>query len=118
MPSKKQRAVVAPVVLPHSATAGVTLRWQRAVATSYGIGDGFLGGHLACGGRLDNVALVVAHRSLPCGTRVTFRFRGHVVSAVVRDRGPWVAGRTWDLGPAVARALHFNGLSVVEWRLP
>lgn len=89
--------------------------WLRAIASSYGIGDGFLGKHMACGGALTSDDLTVAHKTLPCGTRVTFRFRGHVVTATVRDRGPYVAGRTWDLGPALARALHFNGLGVVEW---
>jgi Lytic transglycolase len=93
-----------------------TLPWQRALATSYGIGDGYLWRHMACGGRLTPTARVVAHRTLPCGTRVTFRFRGHTVTATVADRGPYVAGRTWDFGPAVARALHFDGLDWVTWR--
>lgn len=102
---------------PCSVVIGTLEPWRRAVATSYGIRDGYLWRPLACGGRLTPTAMVVAHRSLPCGTQVTFRFRGHVVEAVVRDRGPYVAGRTWDLGPAVAKALRFDGLDWVEWRL-
>lgn len=95
--------------------------WQRSVASSFGINDGYLWGHLACGGRLTPTAMVVAHRSLPCGTRVVLRFRGRTVVATVADRGPFCCGmpysRTWDLSPGVARALKFDGLDWVEWRL-
>lgn len=109
--------------------------WTTVVASSYGIGDGFLGGHLACGGRLDTKTLVVAHKSLPCGTKVQLRFSRSgtyygpgcthsggrttcVVTATVRDRGPYVRGRTFDLGPAVSHALHFTGLGSIGWRRP
>lgn len=95
--------------------------WRHVLASSYGFSDGYFGGPLACGGRLDATTLVVAHRTLPCGTRVELTFwRGHrswTVVAVVRDRGPFVAGRVFDLGPKVARDLHFSGLGYVEWRL-
>lgn len=116
----RPRATVAPrspkpAAVGSTPTAVATRTWLRAIASSYGIGDGFLGKHMACGGSLTADDLTVAHKTLPCGTRVTFRFRGHVVTATVRDRGPYVAGRTWDFGPAVARALHFDGLDVVEW---
>lgn len=97
--------------------------WITVTATTYGIGDGFLGGHLACGGKLDLVALVVAHRSLRCGTKVEINYRGRTVKATVRDRGPYccplycsVCSRTFDLGPAVSRALRFGGLGLIRWR--
>lgn len=112
-PRRSMTRRVRPRVAPPVVTANL---WNTAIASEYGNGDGFLGGHLACGGRLDAFTFVVAHKWLPCGTRVTFAFRGRVVTATVRDRGPYVAGRTWDFGPAVARALHFPGLGIVAWR--
>ena len=55
----------------------------------------------------------VANRSLPCGTRVTFRVGGRSVNAVVDDRGPFVSGRDWDLNQNTAAALGFGGVGVV-----
>ncbi len=97
--------------------AGVVPVWHTALASSYGINDGFSGGHMACGGRLDTITMTVAHRTLRCGTKVQIRFRGHTVTARVEDRGPWVRGRDFDLGPAVARGVHFNGLGIIQWRI-
>jgi hypothetical protein len=49
----------------------------------------------------------VAHKTLRCGTRVRVCYRGRCVRAVVRDRGPYVPGREWDLDVRVQRALVF-----------
>jgi rare lipoprotein A (peptidoglycan hydrolase) len=54
----------------------------------------------------------VANKKLPCGTHVRFWRAGHTVTAVVDDRGPYVAGRTWDLDERTARRLHFRGIGV------
>jgi rare lipoprotein A (peptidoglycan hydrolase) len=71
------------------------------------------GGPLGCGGTLGYDSLVVAHKTLPCGTKVRVRYRGHVVTATVRDRGPYVGGREFDLAGAVARRLGFNGVGTI-----
>jgi rare lipoprotein A (peptidoglycan hydrolase) len=54
----------------------------------------------------------VANKKLPCGTHVKFWRDGHSVTATVDDRGPYIAGRTWDLGQRTARRLHFQGVGV------
>ena len=54
----------------------------------------------------------VANKKLPCGTHVRLWRNGHSVTAIVDDRGPYVAGRTWDLDEHTARALHFKGIGV------
>ena len=54
----------------------------------------------------------VANKRLPCGTHVKFWRAGHSVTAVVDDRGPYIAGRTWDLDEHTARRLHFKGIGV------
>jgi hypothetical protein len=69
---------------PPAASAASTCtaaRWRRGTA------PGLYGGHLACGGRLSPGTLGVAHKSLPCGTRVTLRHRGRTVRVRVVDRG-------------------------------
>jgi hypothetical protein len=71
------------------------------------------GGHLACGGTMTSGTLGVANKSLPCGTMVTFRYRGRSVRVPVIDRGPYVGGREWDLSGAAARRLGFGGVGTV-----
>ncbi|CAL8093106.1 unnamed protein product [Orchesella dallaii] len=53
----------------------------------------------ACGEGFDRYALKVAHKTLPCGTRLRVRNtqNGQTVDVVVNDRGPFVAGRILDL---------------------
>ncbi len=71
------------------------------------------GGSLACGGWLTSTMLGVANRTLPCGTLVTLRYDGHTVRVPVIDRGPYVAGREYDLTEATKRALGFEGVGEV-----
>jgi len=71
------------------------------------------GGGLACGGALTSTTLGVANRTLPCGTIVTLRYHGHSIRVPVVDRGPFVAGREFDLTEAAKRALGFGDTGVV-----
>jgi rare lipoprotein A (peptidoglycan hydrolase) len=59
-------------------------------------------------------SLGVAHKSLPCGTKVTLRHGGHVVRVPVIDRGPYVGGREYDLTAATARRLGFYGHGSIQ----
>jgi rare lipoprotein A (peptidoglycan hydrolase) len=78
--------------------------------TDYGLG-------LACGGVLGRQQLGVAHKTAPCGTLITFTYAGRSLTVPVIDRGPYVAGREWDLTGATAAALGFPGLGQIEWSL-
>ena len=69
---------------------------------------------MACGGTLTPGTLGVAHRTLPCGTRLTLRYRGRSVRAAVVDRGPFAGGREFDLTAATARALGFGSLGWIQ----
>lgn len=73
------------------------------VASWYG--PGFFGRRTACGTDLTRETVGVAHRKLPCGTRVEIYHRGRTLEVPVIDRGPYVAGRQWDLTQAAAEAL-------------
>ena len=85
-------------------------------------GPGFYGHGGACGMfgadgmQADDVG--VAHRTLPCGTVVTFKYLGWTVTTRVVDRGPYVSGRTWDMTKGLCTLLHhcFTG-GGVYWRI-
>jgi rare lipoprotein A len=47
----------------------------------------------------------VAHKTLAKGTQVRFTYGCNSVTCVVSDRGPYIAGRMWDLNRASASAL-------------
>lgn len=81
-----------------------------SVFTDYGLG-------LACGGVLGRNQLGVAHKTAPCGTLITFTYGGRSLTVPVIDRGPYIAGREWDLTGATAAALGFPGLGKIEWAL-
>jgi peptidoglycan lytic transglycosylase len=76
-------------------------------------GGSLMGNGTACGQRLTASIMGVAHKTLPCGTKVRFRYHGRTAVAKVIDRGPYVAGREWDLAPAVKRRLGFPGVGTV-----
>jgi rare lipoprotein A len=81
-------------------------------------GPGFYGNRTACGHTYSQTIMGVAHKSLPCGTSVQFRYGGRVITVPVIDRGPYVAGRQWDLSAAACQALAHCFTGPLEWRLP
>jgi rare lipoprotein A (peptidoglycan hydrolase) len=72
---------------------------------------------IACGGVLHVPQLGVANKTLPCGTEVTFVYGNRAIRVPVLDRGPYIAGREWDLTGATAEALHFPGLGPIKWKI-
>ena len=81
--------------------------YRVALASWYG--PGFYGRRTGCGGTLGYSQLGVAHKTLPCGTKVTLRHNGRRVRVPVIDRGPYVGAREYDLTAATARKLRFRG---------
>lgn len=79
-------------------------------ATWYG--PGFYGNRTACGKRLSGGTLGVAHRTLPCGTKVSILYRGRTISVPVIDRGPYTSAN-WDLTEETAERLGFSGRDTV-----
>jgi rare lipoprotein A len=82
--------------------------YRLAEASWYGGGGG-----MACGGELTSSTMGVANKTLPCGTMVTLRYDGHTVRVPVVDRGPYVAGREFDLTEATKDAIGFEGVGEV-----
>lgn len=88
-----------------TAKAGEMTVYRQAGASWYNDG-----GNTACG---FHAFYGVANRTLPCGTKVAFRYNGRSVTAIVDDRGPFVGGRDWDLNQNTAGGLGFGGVGAV-----
>ena len=80
--------------------------YRHALASWYG--PGLYGNSWAAAARWTPAQLGVAHKSLPCGTKVTLRHHGRVVRVPVIDRGPYVGAREYDLTAATAQRLSFT----------
>jgi len=104
-----------------AAAARRRLSWSSSTASVYdAVG---LGGATACAtrssdGRYHGGYNIVAHKTLPCGTRLRLCYRRRCASARVQDRGPYVAGRELDLDVRLQRRLGFPyGVDTVRWRI-
>lgn len=108
-----------PAVTQPAARPGVIVKnyWRFDPDISW-YGPGFYGSGTACGQTYTRTILGVAHRSLPCGTLVTFRnpANGRQITVPVIDRGPYVAGRTWDMSRALCEYLDHCYTGSIEWR--
>lgn len=87
------------------ATLGFALTWtsQAQAAQASCFGPGLWGNQMADGTILGRRTIAVAHRTLPLGTRLNVRYRNRTRLVVVRDRGPFVAGRMLDLTMALVQ---------------
>jgi len=81
-------------------------RMRVRKATWYG--PGLYGNRTACGQKLTRRLHGVAHRSLPCGSRVLLSYGGRFVAARVVDRGPYAHGAVFDLTSATARKIGLS----------
>ena len=90
-------------------TSFTVYRLQRA--SWYG--PGFFGHRTACGQKLTRRLVGVAHRKLPCGTKIAISYRGKTLETVVVDQGPFVRGVSWDLTQATAQALGISSTTSI-----
>jgi rare lipoprotein A len=92
-------------------SAGRVTVYRRASASWYG--PGLYGNPTACGGTLTASTLGVAHRTMPCGTKLRLRYRGRTVAVRVIDRGPFAGNREFDLTAATKQRLGFGSTGTV-----
>jgi peptidoglycan lytic transglycosylase len=103
---------------PHDRHSSSSISPQRRF-TSYRFagasyyGPGLYGNGVACGGTLMPNTLGVANKTLPCGTMVKLRYHGRSIAVPVIDRGPYVAGREYDLTEATRNYLGFPGVDTL-----
>jgi len=92
-------------------SAGKVTVYRPAVASWYG--PGLYGNNLGCGGTLTPSTIGVAHKTLPCGTKLRLRYRGRSVDVRVIDRGPYSGNREFDLTSATKQRLGFPDVGTV-----
>lgn len=81
-------------------------------------GPGFYGKRTACGFAMTETLQGVAHRTLACGTKITFKnpANGKTITVPVVDRGPYVSGREWDLTGGACTALGHCYTGSMYWK--
>jgi len=87
-------------------SGGHVTAYRYAQASWYG--PGLYGNRTACGQTLTTSTRGVAHKSLPCGTRLSIRHGSNEVHVRVIDRGPYVGDREFDLTEATRNDLGFG----------
>ena len=102
-----------------SSVAGIEDKnpWRTDFDISW-YGPGFYGRRTACGYAMTKTLVGVAHRTLPCGTKLTFRnlSNGRLVTMPVVDRGPYITGRQFDLTGGACLKLDHCYTGSIEWK--
>ncbi len=78
-------------------------------------GPGFYGRKTACGLTLRTSTEGVAHRTLPCGTKVEIRLGGKSAVLPVIDRGPFANKADFDVTKKVADRIGLDGVATIQW---
>nr|WP_299641078.1 septal ring lytic transglycosylase RlpA family protein [Devosia sp.] len=82
---------------------------QLVTASHYGAESGR---RTADGSYFDGTQMVAAHRSWTFGTKIRVSYRGKSVVLIVRDRGPFIRGRSLDISTAAARRIGLTHAGV------
>lgn len=86
--------------------AGKVAVLRPAIASWYG--GPLIGNGVACGGTLQADTLGVAHKTLPCGTKLIVAYGSRSVKTEVIDRGPYSGNREFDLTQGLKEKLNFD----------
>jgi Putative peptidoglycan binding domain/Lytic transglycolase len=103
---QRDAALGADGVVDDRTSAALVAGMPSELATWYG--PGFFGNRTACRKTLTRRTVGVAHKTLPCGSKVVLRYKGRYVRTKVIDRGPFSNGAKWDLTQATAEALRLR----------
>jgi rare lipoprotein A (peptidoglycan hydrolase) len=106
---------IKPSGVVNRSTSKTLVRSLRRTEASW-YGPGLYGNGVACGGTLRRGTIGVAHKTLPCGSKVMVGYRGRFLMTKVIDRGPYIRGRALDLTYAGAEALGFIDAGVANVR--
>jgi rare lipoprotein A (peptidoglycan hydrolase) len=74
-------------------------------------------GHFACGGKYTRLALGVAHKTLPCGTKVKLMYKGRSIIVPVVDRGPWSPGLDFDMTSETCLRIKHCFTGPLDWQI-
>ena len=102
--------------LSPTVTSEPSASWSLDPEISF-YGPGFYDNRTACGLTLTKDLKGVAHRTLPCGTLVTFEWKGKTLTVPVVDRGPYVSGRIFDLTGGACTYLDHCFTGPINYRI-
>lgn len=88
--------------------------WYTALAAARG--KSLANGPTACGHVVGPRTLGVAHPVLPCDIKLYISYRGREVLTQVIGRGPYVAGRDFELTASLGAFLDLEGTQPIRWR--
>ncbi len=77
-------------------------------------GPGLYGNSTACGHKFSRKLVGVAHKTLPCGTKVVLKYKNRFLRTEVVDRGPYIEGRRWDLTYAAQQKMQIPGVATIR----
>jgi hypothetical protein len=98
-----QRRAAAKRAAANQSGSGTTSGGWRIAPIVTWYGPGFYGNRTACGVPYTRTIVGVAHRTLPCGTLVRFKWHGITAVAPVIDRGPYAtAAYVFDFSAALS----------------
>jgi rare lipoprotein A (peptidoglycan hydrolase) len=102
--------------IPQQNSNNKVLLAKDVTASSYG--PGLYGNLTASGEKFTPNTRGVAHKTLPLGTRVRIKDpgTGRTVVTTVNDRGPYVPGRDYDIGPGTTVDLGYGKEGNPDWR--
>lgn len=103
------------IVLSFCLLAAASAEAGSLMETSW-YGARFAGRPMANGEKFDPQALVAAHKTLPFGTRLrlTNPRTGRKAHVVIKDRGPFIKGRSLDVSRGTAEQLGFVAQGTAE----
>lgn len=104
-------AALALVAMQPGPSQAASCRGELVRVSWYGAESG---SRTASGLYFDGTQLIAAHKTLPFGTKVRFTFKGKSVTVPIEDRGPYAAGRSYDLSKAVAKRLGIIRVGVAK----
>lgn len=76
--------------------------------------DGYAHQKTSSGIKMEPELPIVAHRTLPFGTKLLIECRGRQTVGVVADRGPFINGRVIDVSTSIAQQLHMKPTDSVK----
>ena len=84
-----RRAIMLSLALVLSSVTTASASYWHIARTLPWYGPGFYGNRTACGLKMTRTLVGVASRTLPCGTKVRFKYGGKTITVPVVDRGPY-----------------------------
>jgi rare lipoprotein A (peptidoglycan hydrolase) len=99
----------------HACDKRVAKKWDRKHPMQQALASWYDYEGVACAG-MGGLRNGIAHKTLPCGTRVRLCYRA-CTTGIVNDRGPYIAGREFDLTPDVKNATGCSDLCWLRYRI-